>query len=68
MVGGRGMTPISISHPLRHRVLNKARDLVFECNNLFQDEQLLIAEGLRRAYNDSGFLLTVVSYHCCNYI
>ena len=41
-------------HQWRHRVLSYARDLLHECNILFQIQQLHIAEGLRRSYNDSG--------------
>ena len=39
-------------HQWRHRVLSYARDLLHECNILFQIQQLHIAEGLRRSYND----------------
>ena len=35
------------------------RDLVCECNILFQDQQLPIAKELRRSYNDSGLELWV---------
>ena len=42
-------------HQWRHRVLSYARDLVHECNILFQNQQLHIAEGFCRSYNDSGF-------------
>ena len=43
-------------HQWRHRVLSYARDLLHECNILFQIQQLHIAEGLRRSNNDSSFL------------
>ena len=38
----------------RHWVLGYARDLVHECNILFQIQQLHIAEGSRRSYDSSG--------------
>ena len=41
-------------HQWRHRVLSYARDLLHECNILFQIQQLHIAEGSRRFYNGSG--------------
>ena len=47
------------THQWRHRY---ARDLVHECNILFQIQQLHIAEGLRRSYNDSGSKLFIVSF------
>ena len=44
-------------HQWRHRLLRYARDLVRKWNILFQIQQLHIAEGLRRSYNDSGYAL-----------
>ena len=37
-----------------------ARYLMREWNILFQTQQLHIAEGLRRSYNDSGFILALL--------
>ena len=46
-----------------------ARDLVREWNILFQIQQLHIAEGLRRSYNDSGliYLLHIESHFMGNF-
>ena len=44
-------------HQWRHRVLSYARDLLHECNILFQIQQLHIAEGSRRSYNGSGWMI-----------
>ena len=55
-------------HQWRHRVLSYARDLLHECNILFQIQQLHIAEGLRRSYNDSGWLLDLLIINTTGFI